>query len=125
MIHLSRPRARMAAAQARAAEIRQIGVDDLGTLIAAIGNPDALTLEMLRRAPVETPSELRSWFCDRRNRRSFARRLVACGYVPVRNPDRGIGLWEVDGQPVTIYCKAALGLPQQLAAVHELMRAKE
>jgi hypothetical protein len=78
--------------------------------------PATLTLELLRCAAT---SDLGDWLADRKNRRTIPHRLESCGYVPIRNPDAGDGLWKLDGKRHAIYARKELSLAKPLAAARE------
>jgi Bifunctional DNA primase/polymerase, N-terminal/Family of unknown function (DUF5906) len=92
-------------------------LDELGTPDPGppgqIQLPDAITLEQIRG---KAGPGLDEWLTDRKNRRVIPHRLYACGYVPVRNPDRQDGLWRLKGTRQVIYAKAALSPGQQMQA---------
>jgi hypothetical protein len=54
------------------------------------------------------------WLKDRKNRRIIPHRLEACGYVPVRNPNAGDGLWKAGGKRQVIYAQQILNLRDQI-----------
>lgn len=82
--------------------------------------PDAVTLSQIRKYADDS---MKAWIDDRKNRRSLPHRFAACGYVPVRNPDRKEGNWIVLNKRQVIYAKATLTIraryEQAMALVKE------
>jgi hypothetical protein len=91
---------------------------ELADVLEALGNPDAVTLAELIAAGAT--SEAADWLLDRKNRRAIPHRMERCGYVPVRNPDAGDGLWKVEGKRQTVYAKAILAPREQMAAARRV-----
>jgi hypothetical protein len=87
---------------------------ELADAIDKLGNPDALTLLHLR--DITADASLAEWLADRKNRRTIPYRLEQCGYVPVRNPNAGDGLWVINKKRQAIYAKATLGVRDQILA---------
>jgi hypothetical protein len=77
----------------------------LADAIDALGNPDVLTVKQLTAVAMGESAE---WLTDRRNRRALPHRLERCGYVSVRNPNAGDGLWKIKGARQAVYAKASL-----------------
>jgi hypothetical protein len=64
-----------------------------------------VTVAMVRSLASES---FAGWLGERANRRLVAHRFEACGYTPVRNPDRDTGLWVINGQRQVVYGLASL-----------------
>jgi hypothetical protein len=96
---------------------------ELADALDSMGNPDAVTVDMLM-VEIGRYSELATWFGDRRNRRAIPHRFEACGYLPVRS-DAKDGLWVMKGRRQVIYAKAALTLTKRIAAADELAKPAE
>ena len=93
---------------------------ELADALDKLGNPPALTLEMLQGVAA---GEFARWISERRNRRSIPHRLESCGYVPVRNPDdTHDGHWKIHGKRQAVYVQQTLSLRDQILAVRELQR---
>jgi hypothetical protein len=86
----------------------------------ALANPSAVTLLDLIAAA--DSHEFRDWMRNKRNRRNVGRRIEACGYRAVRNPDAKDELWKVEGRRQVIYARADLSEAEQLSAAQERMR---
>jgi hypothetical protein len=91
---------------------------EMANAISGLGDPDALTVDMLADPP--TPDDFRAWLKDRRIRPRIPHRLEACGYVTVRNPEPKDGLWVVARRRCVIYARTELTSSQQLAAARTL-----
>ena len=90
---------------------------ELADVLDKLGNPDAVTLAQLR-AKAETDFD--EWLSDRRNRRAIPHRMNNCGYVPVRNPDAGDGLWRINDVRQTIYARATQSHGDRLKAARAI-----
>jgi hypothetical protein len=94
---------------------------ELADALDLLNNPDAVTLAMI----VDRAShELVEWLKDRKNRRIIPHRLENCGYVPVRNPDAGDGMWKIGSRRLSIYAKRLLPLRDQIEAVKKLIETQ-
>ena len=91
---------------------------ELADVLDALGNPDAVTLEMLINAT--TNAETLEWLQDRKNRRALPHRLERCGFVPIRNNTATDGLWKLNKKRQAIYAKDALSLRDRFAAARGL-----
>lgn len=94
---------------------------DLADVIESMGQPEALTLAMLKaRTPGD--SQLRLMFEDAKLRRAIPKRLAECGYVALSNPDArdSGGRWRMSGGKTTIYARQAMPEPDRLAAARLL-----
>jgi hypothetical protein len=89
---------------------------ELADLLNAVGDPDAVTVDMLTSSPVGGCSSIRMWLLDRKNRRLIPHRFESCGYVPVRNPHAKSGLWVIGGKRQVVYAKAALSVRERVDA---------
>ncbi len=90
--------------------------------LAALGNPDALTIPLLM---TKVDVELSEWMRDLKNRRNVPRRLDDCGYVPVRNVDATDGRWKINGKGQMIYVKKTLDYGQRYAAAAAVKKREE
>jgi hypothetical protein len=89
------------------------------------GRPDVLTLETLianAEAAHGNISDVVLMLRDRRHRRALPHKLDRAGYVPVRNPDAGDGLWKIDGRRQVVYARRGLAVSAQVAAARTLIR---
>jgi hypothetical protein len=91
---------------------------EMANAISGLGDPEALTVEMLADPP--TPEDFRAWLKDRRVRPRIPHRLEACGYVTLRNPEPKDGLWIVNRRRCVIYVQTQLTPTQQLTAARAL-----
>jgi len=94
---------------------------ELDDALDAIGRPDAVTLATIQAAAT---GGFKEWIADRKNRRAIPHKMEACGYVPVRNPDRETGLWVVNGNRQVIYAKNKLSERDRRDAVRKLVAGK-
>jgi hypothetical protein len=62
------------------------------------------------------------WINERKNRRVILRRLEACKYVRIDNPDNAGRYWAVGGKRKVIYAKSDLPLNAQIAAAQARQR---
>ena len=92
---------------------------ELADIFDKMGNPDAVTLDDIKKT---AKGDIYDWLCDRRNRRALPHRLERCGYVPVRNTHAKDGLWVIGGARQAVYAKAELSLADQLKAAAALVR---
>ena len=93
---------------------------ELATTIEELGEPDAVTIEKLKKV---APADLLDYLTDPRHRRAIVHRLVAAGYVPVPNPDAKNGLWRFPAGKMAAYAKRALTPAEGIRAVRELIRS--
>jgi hypothetical protein len=63
------------------------------------------------------------WIRDRKNRRAIPHRMETRGYVPLRNPAAGDGLWKVSGRRQVIYAKSTMPLADQVRAAEALIES--
>lgn len=94
---------------------------ELSAVIEDLGEPDALTLEMLRS---KAPVDLQSFLTQATTRRAVGHRLSALGYVPMANPDAKNGLWRIGGEKAVAYVKRSLTPAAALAAIRALTTSK-
>ncbi len=93
---------------------------ELEDAIDAMGKENSKAITLLDiLAHVGSNESFKLWLKDRKNWRSIPHRLDSIGYVPVRNPDAGNGLWKIDGRKQVIYAKKALTLREQLDAARK------
>jgi Family of unknown function (DUF5906) len=96
---------------------------ELLDVIDKLGNPDAFTLEDIKRQALG--GDLYEFFEDRRNRRAIPHRLEDANYIPVRNPDADSGLWRINDKRQTVYASSALSAGDQVKAIRKMQRARE
>jgi len=98
------------------------GAGDLTDVIETLGNPPALTLQMIK---MNTPgdSSLRLAFDDPKQRKAIPKRLADSGYITVTNPDAtdSGGRWRMPGGKQTIYGRQDLDEGKRLAAARALV----
>jgi hypothetical protein len=96
--------------------------DEFADTIDALGNPDALTIEMLtdKVSANGARGSFYEYLTDRKNSRTIPHRLEDAGYVSVWNDTRKDGRWRINGQRQTIYAKAELSLRDRFKAVEKL-----
>jgi hypothetical protein len=88
----------------------------------ALGHPDAVTLEDVKRA---VASDLLGWLSEKKNARTIPHRFEECGYEPVRNPDAvADGLWKIAGRRQVIYVRRDLSPEQKLRVARNLKDAR-
>lgn len=93
--------------------------NEMATVLEELGNPDAVTIELLAyQAFMLRMSDFKTWLEDRSKRKLIAFRLEEAGYTFVANPSNAEGRWKVKGKNTTIYAKADLpeGKRQEAAA---------
>jgi hypothetical protein len=95
---------------------------ELADVIDAIGNPEAVTIDVLvQRARLDHP-EFAEWLTDRRNRRQIPHRLESAGYEPVRNEASKDGLFAINGRRQAIYASTRLAVRDRIVAAQRLSR---
>jgi hypothetical protein len=94
---------------------------ELMDVIDALGNPDALTLNMITKS-TDIDHRLCEWLRDRKNRRAIPHRLDQCDYVAVRNTDATDGLWKIGNARQVIYAKRTLSVAKQHEAAVTFVR---
>jgi Family of unknown function (DUF5906) len=98
---------------------------ELADVIEALGNPPAITLNMITSGNATLDYAFQMWLQDRRNRRLIPHRMEAAGYAPVRNDaDKHDGQWKVAGKRQTIYARRELSVRDRLAAAVALCRLR-
>jgi hypothetical protein len=97
---------------------------ELADVLDAMGQPDVITLAMIRQGCLLPPvnAELAEWLGDRRNRRVIPHRLEQCGYVAVRNDGAKDGQWKIAGKRQTLYAKSNLSPMDRLTAAGDFMK---
>jgi Family of unknown function (DUF5906) len=80
---------------------------ELTDALAALGNPDVVTIQMVVDALPDT-NEFRYWLKDRKNSRQIPYRFEEVGYVAVRNPYEGEGRWKIGKNSHVIYARKNL-----------------
>jgi hypothetical protein len=87
---------------------------EMADLLDSIGNPPAVTINMLL---IRAEEDFGYWLRDRKNRKLIGRRLAECDYTPVRNPDdKRDGQWRINHQRVVVYALRSLSERERLAA---------
>jgi hypothetical protein len=92
---------------------------EFGDVLDKLGNPPAVTLAQIKAAAevIDGPAgSFSTWLADRRHRGRIPHRMEDCEYVPLRNPDREDGLWNVAGQRQVVYVKRELAPQDQRKA---------
>lgn len=89
---------------------------ELADALDALARPNAVALDDIRD---RATYGLKEWLQDRRSYRQVPHRLEAVGYVPVRNPDAGDGLWRFGGRRQVIYARQDLSQRERLMAGRE------
>jgi Family of unknown function (DUF5906) len=89
---------------------------ELADVLEQLGDPDFTTLA---KVIAKADRDFSDWLTDRSHRRYIPHRFEACGYIPVRNPDAGDGLWKLGGRRMAVYAKANIPLPDRIAGVRE------
>jgi hypothetical protein len=77
---------------------RGAAYNEIADVIDALGNPTALTLDMLMAAAPGL-----EWLRDMGKRNTVPFRLEECRYVAISNPRAKDGVWKAGGQRLTIY----------------------
>ena len=95
---------------------------ELADVLDAMGNPDAVTLEMLTRYAKLHFIDLYDWLTERRNRRQIPHKLESVGYEPIRNDAARDGLWKIDGRRAVVYARRTLTARDRIRAAQELSR---
>jgi hypothetical protein len=94
---------------------------ELRDVVDYIGNPDALTLEMLiSGARALGMNDLAEELTDRKGRRRIPHKLDRAGYVPVRNPDANDGFWKTSGRRQAVYGRKTATVSDQIRAARSL-----
>jgi len=93
---------------------------ELADVLDSLGNPEAVTLDMLKQNAKIRDEELAAWLSDRRHRRQIPHRLEAVGYEPVRNEARKDGLWVIQDRRQAVYARTALSIRDRITAAAAL-----
>lgn len=95
---------------------------ELADVLDALGNPPAVTLDMIvRQAGIRHP-DFAEWLRDRKNRRRIPHRLEDVGYESVRNDIAKDGLWKIAGRRQAIYARSELSVRDRIAAAEKVMQ---
>jgi hypothetical protein len=97
--------------------------DELADALDKLGNPDAVTIDMM--VAREAEYGLQQWLWDRKNRRAIPHRMGKCGYVSVHNESRKDGRWIIGGVRHVVYAKEGLSVRDRHVAAERLARAEE
>jgi hypothetical protein len=95
---------------------------ELADAIDALGNPNAVTLGMIRQ---KTTGDFLDWISDRRNSRQIPHRMSECGYVSIRNAAAKDGQWVVSGKRQAVYVRAELSIRDRHEAAWSLAAAQQ
>lgn len=95
---------------------------ELAEIMDALGNPEAVTIDMITARAKVRHEGFAEWLEDRRNRRQIPHRLEGAGYEPVRNDASKDGLWAIGGRRMTAYALTRLSVRDRIAAVNRLTR---
>ncbi|MEJ6845202.1 DUF5906 domain-containing protein [Sinorhizobium fredii] len=91
---------------------------EIADVLDGMGNPDALTIDMLANA---SEGDFTDWLRDRKNRRKIPHRMEEAGYAPIRNPDAASdGLWKIRGKRQAVYARADISIRDQFYAARKL-----
>jgi hypothetical protein len=93
---------------------------ELADVLDAMGNPDAVTLDQIKRMAT---GDIVGWLSDVKHRRAIPHRLERCGYVQVRNDNAKDGLWKINGKRQAIYAKSSLSLRDRINAAKSVASA--
>jgi hypothetical protein len=92
---------------------------ELADALDRLGNPPAVTLDMVRNV---ASAEFQIWWADRKNRRSIPHRFERCDYCAVRNEGRKDGLWIINGTRQVLYARTDLSIRDRFLAAQRLQR---
>lgn len=93
---------------------------DMADAIDRLGNPPAVTVDMVTNASADNVKFL-GWLRDQRNNRAIPHRFEAADYVPILNPDaKADGRWKVTGRRTPVYVRKALAESERITAAREL-----
>jgi hypothetical protein len=90
---------------------------ELADAIDLLGNPNAITIDMLMTKCMD---EMVEWLRDTKNKKRISHRLESIGYSNVQNEDAKDGLWRIAGRRQTVYAKKTLSLRERIAAAGTL-----
>jgi Family of unknown function (DUF5906) len=95
---------------------------ELADLLEGLGDPNAVTIDLLCAAATGETSE---WLLAKKSPRTVRHRLDRCGYVSVHNPSAQDGRWPVQlangkSKKQMIYAKASLCLRDQCTVAESL-----
>ena len=93
---------------------------ELADVLDEMGNPDATTLNQIRRMAT---GEIVGWLSDAKHRRSIPHRLERCSYMQVHNENAKDGLWKINGKRQAIYAKSSLSLKERFEAAKSVASA--
>jgi hypothetical protein len=91
---------------------------ELADVLDEMGNPEAVTLALIKHA---AGGAFLDWLQDRKNRRVIPHRMERCGYTPVRNEAATDRLWKINNARQTIYAKSKLSFQDQRRAANRLL----
>jgi hypothetical protein len=97
---------------------------ELSDLIDTLSRPQCVTVAKLIEAALARNDEIAYWLKDRKNSRLIAPRMAKCGYEPVRNPDRGDGLWRFAEKRTSVYVLATIPPADRLSVVRAAIPKK-
>lgn len=97
---------------------------ELADVLGSLGNPAAVTLDLLVAQAKLRFDSFAEWLQDRRNRRQIPHRLEGAGYEPVRNSVAKDGLWAINGRRQAVYAKSELPLRDRIAAAAAMQSVK-
>jgi hypothetical protein len=95
---------------------------ELADALDELGNPNVVTLDMIRR---EAIGSICDWLSDRKTARQIPHRMGECGYVPVRNEAAKDGQWRIGGKRQSVYAKAELSVRERHEAVWALSATQQ
>jgi hypothetical protein len=87
---------------------------ELADVLDAMRNPDAVTLDQIKRMAT---GDIVGWLSGVRHRRAIPHRLERCGYAQVRNDNaKSDGLWKINGKRQAVYAKSSLSIKDRINA---------
>jgi hypothetical protein len=95
---------------------------DLADCLDKLGNPKAVTLDMIRDVAIGFNHDFYLWLKDRKNRRLIMHRLENCNFVRITNPDAEDGLFKIGDKRQAIYGHKGWSTKDQLEAAQQLCR---
>jgi len=99
-------------------------VAELGDVLAAMGNPAIVTLDLLRNN-TGVHRDLHEWLNDRKNRRAVPHRMEAAGYIQADNPGRADNLWVVNGIRQALYGQVGISAQERTLAARDFVQEQE
>jgi Family of unknown function (DUF5906) len=95
---------------------------ELADALAKLGNPDAVTVNMIKQY---AEYDFAQWLGDRRNARAISHRLEDADYVSIRNPASKDGRWKIHGVHTVIYVRKELTIRDRHIAATGFQREQQ